>query len=58
MINTVLSLIWHPKAGDPWHFANPLESLTWKLALGILLVAVPESIPGLTIPGEDARMTM
>ena len=39
MINTLMSLIWHPKAGDPWHFVNPLESLSWKLALGILLVA-------------------
>lgn len=39
MINTMLSLIWHPKAGEPWHFANPLESLSWKLGLGILLIA-------------------
>jgi hypothetical protein len=39
MINTVLSLIWHPKAGDPWHFGNPLEGMSWQLGLGILLVA-------------------
>ncbi len=31
--------MWHPKAGDPWHFANPFEALGWKLGLGILLVA-------------------
>jgi hypothetical protein len=37
-INTLLSLIWHPKPGDPWHFE--LEVPGWKLPLGILLVAV------------------
>jgi hypothetical protein len=37
LINTILSLIWHPKPGDPWvfHFDVP----GWKLPLGILLVA-------------------
>jgi hypothetical protein len=38
MINTVLSLVWHPKPGDPWHFE--LEIPGWKLPVGILLVAV------------------
>jgi hypothetical protein len=38
MINTILSLIWHPKAGDPWHFG--FEVPGWKLPVGILLVAV------------------
>ncbi|MBY0457274.1 MAG: hypothetical protein K2V38_08055 [Gemmataceae bacterium] len=37
-INTVLSLIWHPKPGDPWHFGFELPS--WHLPLGIALVAV------------------
>ncbi len=37
MVNTLLSLIWHPKAGDPWHFG--FEVPGWKLPLGILLVA-------------------
>ena len=37
MINTVMSLFWHPKAGEPWHFAFDLPG--WKLAVGILLVA-------------------
>jgi hypothetical protein len=36
-INTFLSLVWHPKPGDPWHFA--LEVPGWKLPVGILLVA-------------------
>jgi hypothetical protein len=36
-INTLLSLVWHPKPGDPWHFA--LELPGWKLPVGILLVA-------------------
>jgi hypothetical protein len=37
-INTVLSLLWHPKPGDPWHF--DLEIPGWKLPAGIVLVAV------------------
>jgi hypothetical protein len=37
LINTLLSLVWHPKPGDPWHFAPELPG--WKLALGIVLVA-------------------
>jgi len=38
MINTLLSLVWHPKPGDPWHFE--FEMPGWKLAAGIVLVAV------------------
>jgi hypothetical protein len=38
LVNTILSLIWHPKPGDPWHFAFELPG--WKLPAGILLVAV------------------
>ena len=37
MINTVMSLVWHPKPGDPWHFG--FEMPTWHLPVGILLVA-------------------
>jgi hypothetical protein len=37
-INTLLSLVWHPKPGDPWHF--DLEIPGWKLPAGIVLVAV------------------
>ena len=37
-INTLLSLIWHPKPGDPWHFS--LEIPGWKLPAGIVLVAI------------------
>jgi hypothetical protein len=37
MINTLLSLVWHPKPGDPWHFG--FEMPGWKLPVGILLVA-------------------
>jgi hypothetical protein len=36
-INTLLSLVWHPKSGDPFHFA--FEMPGWKLPVGILLVA-------------------
>jgi hypothetical protein len=37
LINTLLSSVWHPKPGNPWHFATELPG--WKLALGIVLVA-------------------
>lgn len=37
-INTLLSLVWHPKPGDPWHFG--FEVPGWKLPVGILLVGV------------------
>jgi hypothetical protein len=38
LINTLLSLIWHPKPGDPFHFGFDLPS--WHLPVGIVLVAV------------------
>lgn len=37
VINTVLSSVWHPKPGDPWHFGWELPG--WKLLAGIVLVA-------------------
>jgi drug/metabolite transporter (DMT)-like permease len=37
VINTLVSLVWHPKPGAPFHFG--LEDLPgWKLWLGIVLV--------------------
>jgi hypothetical protein len=38
MINTLLSLVWHPKPGNPWHFGFDLPS--WQLPVGILFVAI------------------
>jgi hypothetical protein len=37
LINTLLSLVWHPKPGEPLHFDFTVPS--WHLPLGILLVA-------------------
>lgn len=37
LVNTLLSLVWHPRKGDPWHFG--FETPTWHLPLGIVLVA-------------------
>jgi drug/metabolite transporter (DMT)-like permease len=36
VINTLVSTLWHPKAGEPLHFG--FESPGWKLWVGILLV--------------------
>ncbi|QJW97359.1 hypothetical protein [Frigoriglobus tundricola] len=38
MINTLLSLVWHPKPGAPFHFGFDVPS--WQLPVGILLVAL------------------
>jgi len=38
LINTLLSLVWHPKPGEPWHFH--LETPSWKLLVGIVFVAI------------------
>lgn len=37
MINTVMSLVWHPKPGDPFHFGFEVPS--WHLPAGIVLIA-------------------
>ena len=37
LVNTLLSLVWHPKPGAPWHFG--FETPTWHLPLGIVFVA-------------------
>jgi protein-S-isoprenylcysteine O-methyltransferase Ste14 len=37
LINTLLSLVWHPQPGDPFHFGFTVPS--WHLPVGILLVA-------------------
>jgi hypothetical protein len=37
LINTLLSLVWHPKPGEPFHFGFEMPS--WHLPLGIVLVA-------------------
>jgi hypothetical protein len=38
VINTVVSTVWHPKPGQPFHFEVELPG--WKLWVGIVLVAV------------------
>jgi drug/metabolite transporter (DMT)-like permease len=38
VINTLVSMAWHPKPGDPFHF--DLHVPGWKLWLGIVLVGV------------------
>jgi predicted metal-binding membrane protein len=42
----------------PWRRVATYGTAAILLALGILLLAAPEAIPGLTIPGGDAMMRM
>ena len=37
-INTLLSLVWHPKPDNPWYFEFDVPG--WKLPAGIVLVAI------------------
>jgi hypothetical protein len=38
VINTLVSLIWHPKPGDPWHFG--FKEPHWLLYVGIVFVGL------------------
>ena len=38
VINTLVSTVWHPKPGEPFHFEMELPG--WKLWVGILLVGI------------------
>jgi hypothetical protein len=38
VINVVVSMFWHPKPGDPWHFG--LKNVHWVLWVGIVLVGL------------------
>ena len=40
LLNTVVSLFWHPTATDPFHFGLPVEMPSWKLFVGVILVGV------------------
>jgi hypothetical protein len=38
VINVLVSIVWHPQKGEPWHFG--LKSPHWLLWVGIVLVGV------------------
>jgi hypothetical protein len=40
LINTVVSLLWHPSPGEPLHFGFPEAAPGWKLYLGIVLTGL------------------
>ncbi|MCI0458065.1 MAG: DMT family transporter [Gemmataceae bacterium] len=40
VINTLVSLIWHPTDESVWHFSLPQETPHWTLYLGILLAGL------------------
>ena len=53
LINTLLSLVWHPQPGNPWHFA--WETPGWKLPTGIILAAVGTFLVLLSKEDLEAR---
>ncbi|HEV3262521.1 MAG TPA: hypothetical protein VG013_37055 [Gemmataceae bacterium] len=40
IINTVVSLLWHPQPGSPFHFTLPETAPGWKLWAGIILAGL------------------
>jgi hypothetical protein len=54
-INTILSLVWHPKPGDPWHFG--FEVPGWKLPAGIVLVALGTFLVLMSKEEAEAKKT-
>lgn len=40
LINTLVSLVWHPSEDAPWHFAMPTVTPHWTLYLGIVLTGL------------------
>ena len=40
VINTLVSLFWHPRAGSAWHFALPERAPGWTLYVGIVLTGL------------------
>jgi hypothetical protein len=67
VINVLVSAVWHPQKGDPFHFG--LELPGWKMWVGILLVGVgaalvlfskeeaeskPHAAPSVAAPGQPS----
>lgn len=40
LLNTVISLFWHPTADNPFHFAAPERMPSWKLFVGVVMVGI------------------
>jgi protein-S-isoprenylcysteine O-methyltransferase Ste14 len=53
VINVLVSTVWHPQAGQPFHFK--LEVPGWKLWVGILLVGVGAAL--VLFSKEEAEST-
>jgi protein-S-isoprenylcysteine O-methyltransferase Ste14 len=53
VINTVVSLMWHPSKGQPFHFGFDMPG--WKLWVGIILVGVGAAL--VLFSKEEAETT-
>ena len=53
VINTLVSLVWHPRPGSPLHFALPEVAPGWKLWAGIILAGLGAAL--VLISKEEAE---
>jgi hypothetical protein len=54
VLNTIISLFWHPSANQPFHFAAPEHLPGWKLFAGIVFVGLGAALVLLS-KEEDER---
>jgi len=40
LLNTIVSLFWHPTADNPFRFGAPEQMPSWKLFVGVVLVGI------------------
>jgi hypothetical protein len=55
LLNTVVSLFWHPTAEHPLHFGLPPQMPSWKLFLGVVLVGIGAGL--ILLSKEEAEAT-
>jgi drug/metabolite transporter (DMT)-like permease len=53
VINTVISLFWHPTPAQPLHFAAPEQLPGWKMIAGIVFVSVGAALVLLSKEEEE-----
>jgi drug/metabolite transporter (DMT)-like permease len=57
LLNTVVSLFWHPSADHPLHFGLPEQMPSWKLFVGVVLVGIGAGLVLLSKEESEASAT-